>query len=118
MNSKIVDLFLEVLLTLFDVGVGQLIEILLASISSGVSEIRVSISSDPSGKLDIFLHDCDSFGMDTAKICIFENSSHVSLCSFLKGEKTLSLESQVGVDVAADVSDKSLEWSSWQEKIS
>ena len=36
-----------------------------------------SLSSDPSGQLDVFWHDGHSFGMDGAEIGVFEQSHQV-----------------------------------------
>ena len=102
---------------LLDVEVRQLEELLVVFFWLGISEVQVLVTPDPSSELHVFLHESDSLSVDTAEVSILKHAGEVCLCRLLEGHQSLSLESEVRVDVSADVSDQSLEWSSWQEEI-
>lgn len=46
-----------------------------------------TLATDSSGKLNIFRHDSDTFGVDGAQVGVFEQAHQVSLASFLKWKK-------------------------------
>ena len=98
--------------------VGKLKEMLVSMFFHVVTIVVIIVTSHSSGKLHVLSHDGDSLGMDGAEASILENADEIGLGCLLKGNECLSLESKVVVDVTANVSDKSLEWSSWNEKIS
>jgi len=77
-----------------------------------------SISTDSSCQLNILRHDGDSLCVNGTEVSIFEQSNQVRLGSFLKGENSVALESQVRFVVLGNFSDKSLERSFSDQKIS
>ena len=77
-----------------------------------------SLSSDSSGELDILWHDGDSLGVDGGEVGVFEKSNNVGLSSFLESKDSWWLESQVGLEIVCDFSNKSLEWKLSNEEFS
>lgn len=67
------------------------------------------LASDSSGELDISDHDCDSSGVDGAKVGVFEQADKVSLNSLLEGKESRALESEVVVGLVSDILNDSLE---------
>ena len=68
-----------------------------------------TLATDSSGQLDVFRHDSDSFGVDGAQVRVFEKTNQVSLASFLQGHDGRALETQIGLKVLCDLTDKALE---------
>lgn len=78
----------------------------------GCEDREVSLSSlspDSSGQLHILGHDGHTLGMDSAQVSIFEKTNQVALASLLQSHDGSALESQVGLEVLSDFTDKSLE---------
>ena len=65
------------------VKVEKILEVLLVEVQV-VPVISVEVASDPESQVDVFLHDCDPFGVDCAEDGVFEDADEVGLCSFLK----------------------------------
>ena len=68
-----------------------------------------SFTTDSSCQLDVLGHDRNSFGVDRAQVSVFEQTDQVALASFLQGHDSGALESEVGLEVLSDFTDKSLE---------
>jgi len=103
------DDLLELLHLVLLVIVRKLVEDFLASLRLQVSVIVEALTSDPSSKVQILLHHCNSVCVDGAEVSILKESSKVAFSSLLKGQKSLSLESKLSVDAFANSSDESLE---------
>ena len=54
-----------------------------------------TFTADATGKLDVLGHDGYTFGVDGAKVRVFEKAYHVSLGSLLQCEHCLGLETEV-----------------------
>lgn len=78
------------------------------SLSSGIEALG-SLATDSPGKLDILGHDCDTLGVDGTEICILKEPNKVSFCCLLQCQHCMALESQIGLEVLSDFSNKSLE---------
>ena len=73
-------------------------------------EIRLcSLSADSAGQLNVLGHDGDTLGVDGAQVGVFKQTNKVSLASFLKSHHSGALETQVGLEILSDFSDKTLE---------
>ena len=68
-----------------------------------------SLSADSAGQLNVFGHDGDALGVDGAQVGVFKKTNKVSLASLLKGHHSGALETQVGLEILSDFSDKTLE---------
>ena len=77
-----------------------------------------SFTSDSSGELKISGHDGDSLGVDGAQVGIFEETDEVSFSSFLEGQDSRGLESQIVLVIVSDFSDESLEGELSNEELS
>ena len=54
-----------------------------------------TLSSDPSGQLDVLGHDGDPLGVDGAQVGVLEESDEVSLAGLLESHDSAGLEPQV-----------------------
>jgi len=77
-----------------------------------------SVSSNSLGELEISGHDGDSLGVDSAQVGVFEEGDEVSLSSFLKGQNSWALESELLLELVSNFSDESLEGEFSDEEIS
>ena len=68
-----------------------------------------SLSADSAGQLNILGHDGDALGVDGAQVGVFKQTNKVSLASFLKSHHSGALETQIGLEVLSDFSNKTLE---------
>ena len=68
-----------------------------------------TFSTDATGQLDVLWHDGHTFGMDSAQVGVLEKANQVSFRCLLKSLDSRSLESQVGLEVLGDLTDKTLE---------
>ena len=82
------------------------------------SRFSETITSNSFGQLKILWHDSNSLGVNGAKIGIFEERNKVGFCCFLKGQDSLTLESNFLLELNSDFTDKSLERQFADEKIS
>ena len=69
-----------------------------------------TLSTDPSGKLDVLGHDGDPLGMDGAQVGVLEQTNKVGLAGLLQGHHRRALEPQVGLEVLGNLTDQPLEW--------
>ena len=69
-----------------------------------------SFTSDSSSQLDVFWHDGDSLGVDSAKVGVLKESNQVGFTSFLQSHDGAALESKIGFEILSNFSDQSLEW--------
>ena len=68
-----------------------------------------AFTADSAGELDVFGHDCDTFGVDSAQVGVLKQTNKVGLASFLKGHHGGALETQVGFEILSDLADQTLE---------
>ena len=68
-----------------------------------------SFSSNASGKLDVFGHNCHSLSMDCAQVGVFEQTHQVGLTSLLQSHHGRALEPKVRLKVLSNLTNKSLE---------
>ena len=116
-SIHVFHLGVELFHAFWDVSIWKLVECLLSGFWNSINVIVVMISSDSSGELHVFLHDGGSLGVDGAEVGVLEDTDEISLRCFLKGYESLSLESEVLIDRSANVSHKSVEWSSWEKHV-
>ena len=60
--------------------------------------------------MDVFGHDCDTLGVDGAKIGVLEQTNQVGLAGLLESHDGGALETEVGLEVLSDLPDQTLEW--------
>ncbi len=94
-----IEFLLESLHAFLLIAVWELVEGLLAVLIHMISEVVVVVTSDPPGKVHVFLHDCDSFGMKSTQVSIFKDTSEVSFGRFLESDESLCLEAEFRVNV-------------------
>lgn len=68
-----------------------------------------AFSTNAAGQLDVLGHDCDTLGVDGAKIGVFEKTDKVRLRGFLEGENGSRLESEIVLKVLRNLADEALE---------
>jgi hypothetical protein len=68
-----------------------------------------ALTTDATGELDVLWHDGHTFGVDGAKVGVFEETNEVSLGGFLEGENGGALETEVVLELGGDLTDESLE---------
>ena len=78
----------------------------------------VALATDPLGKLDILLHDCDTVSVDGAKVGVLEEANEVGFGGFLKGSDGAGLEPEITAESGGDFSNEPLEWKLPDEEIS
>ena len=77
-----------------------------------------SLATDSAGKLDVLGHDGDTLGVDGAQVGVLEQTNKVSLGGLLQGQDGRSLESEIGLEVLGDLTDKALEGQLADEELS
>ena len=78
----------------------------------------VVVASESSCQLHVLLHDGHSLGVDGADSSILQDADKVGLGRLLESKKGLGLEAEIVIDSSANISDQSLERSSWNEEVS
>jgi hypothetical protein len=68
-----------------------------------------ALPTNAAGELDVLWHDGHTFGVDGAKVGVFEETNEVGLGGFLEGEDSGALETEVVLELGGDLTDKSLE---------
>ncbi|KAL0132623.1 hypothetical protein PUN28_000406 [Cardiocondyla obscurior] len=68
-----------------------------------------TFATDSASQLDVFGHDGDSLGVDSAKVGVLKQSNEVGLASFLEGHHGGALEPEIGLEVLSDFTDQALE---------
>jgi hypothetical protein len=77
-----------------------------------------SLSSDSPGQLDVFGHDGDTLGVDSAQVGIFEETDKIRFRSFLQSHNSRALESQVSLEILSDFPHQPLERQLSDEELS
>jgi len=91
------------------VGVGKLVEDLVAGLGLGVSEVLEALAPDAAREVQVLLHHGDSRRVDGAEVGVLEETGQVALGCLLQREESLRLEAKLTVDALADGADESLE---------
>ena len=68
-------------------------------------------------KLDILGHDCHTLGVDGTQVCIFKETDEVGLRSFLQGQDSSGLETEIRLEILGDLTNQTLEGSLADEKV-
>ena len=68
-----------------------------------------TLSTDPSGQLDVLGHDGHPLGVDGAQVGILEESDQVGLASLLQSHHSAALEPEVSLEVLGNLPDEPLE---------
>jgi hypothetical protein len=68
-----------------------------------------TLTTDAAGKLDVFRHNGNTLGVDSAQVGVFEESNEVGFGGLLEGENRRSLEPQVTLEILGDLPDETLE---------
>jgi len=68
-----------------------------------------TLSANTAGELNVLGHDGDTLGVDGAQVGVLEQADEVGLGGFLEGQDGRSLETQVGLEVLGNLTDKTLE---------
>jgi len=69
-----------------------------------------TLSTDPSGQLDVLWHDGHTLGVDGAQVGVFKQTHQVGLAGFLEGADGGGLETEISLEVLGDFSHEALEW--------
>ena len=77
--------------------------------SKAMPMVLGTLSTDPSGKLDVLGHDGDPLGMDGAQVGVLEKTNQVGLAGLLQGHHRRALEPQVGLEVLGNLANQTLE---------
>ena len=75
-------------------------------------------TTDAASELDVLGHDGDPLGMDGSQVGVLKQTHQVSLSSFLEGEHSAGLESQVSLEVLGNLTHKPLEGQLADEQLS
>ena len=68
-----------------------------------------TFTTDTTGKLDVFGHDGDALGVDSAQVGVLEETDQVSLAGLLKSSDGGTLEAQIRLEILGDFTDETLE---------
>ncbi|KYN35149.1 hypothetical protein ALC56_10323, partial [Trachymyrmex septentrionalis] len=68
-----------------------------------------TLSTDSAGQLDIFGHDGNPLGMNSAKVGVLKQTDEIGFARLLKGHDGRALEAEIGLEVLSDFTDQSLE---------
>ena len=77
-----------------------------------------TLSTDTAGQLDVLGHDGDPLGVDGTQVGVLKQTNKVGLASLLQGHHGGALESQVGLKILCNLTDKTLEGELADEKLS
>ena len=91
-------------------GVRELQEDFISRLGLLVTEIKMSITSDPAGELHVLDLDGTALGMDGTQVSVLKDTYNVGFSCLLQGNKGLRLEAHLSTTgLSCDLSDKSLE---------
>ena len=76
-----------------------------------------TLTTDATGKLDVFGHDGYTLGVDGAQVGVLEETYQVSFASLLKGHDGRALEAQLSLEVLGYFTDQTLEGQLADEKL-
>jgi hypothetical protein len=68
-----------------------------------------ALATDAAGKLDVLRHDGHTLGVDGTEVGVLEQTNQVCLGSLLQGKHGRGLETEIGLEVLGDLTDKTLE---------
>ena len=77
-----------------------------------------ALSTDTAGKLNILGHDGNTLGVNGTQVSVLKESNKVGLSGFLEGKNSGSLETEIGLEVLGNLTDKTLERKLADQKIS
>ena len=81
-------------------------------------ECLSTLTTDTTSKLDVFGHDGDTLGVDSAQVGVFEETNEVSLGSFLESHHGRGLEAKVSLEILSDFTNQTLEGKLADEELS
>lgn len=99
------------------VSVWQLVENLVSGLFHAIDIVIVIVATDSTSEHHVWLHDSLALRMNSAEASVFKNTDNISFGSFLESLKGLSLETEVVINIGADVTDQPVKWSPWNEHI-
>ena len=70
-----------------------------------------TLTTDTTSKLDILGHDSHTLGVDGTQVGVLEQSNKVSFGSFLERQNSGGLETEIGLEVLSNLTNKTLEGS-------
>jgi len=68
-----------------------------------------ALTAETAGKLDVLALDGDTLGVDGAKVGVLEKGDEVSLNGLLESADGRALETEIGLEVLSDLTNKTLE---------
>ena len=68
-----------------------------------------TLTTDTTSKLDILGHDSHTLGVDGTQVGVLEQSNKVSFGSFLERQNSGGLETEIGLEVLSNLTNKTLE---------
>ena len=83
-----------------------------------MSSCSGAFTTDSAGELHVLGHDGHTFGVDSAKVCVFEETDHVGFGGLLEGEDCRGLEAEVVLELRCNLTNESLEWKLSDEELS
>ena len=76
-----------------------------------------TLTTDSAGELYVFRHNGHSLGVDGAQVGVLKQTNEIGLASLLKSHYGGALETQIGLEVLSDFTDKTLEWQLADEQL-
>ena len=76
-----------------------------------------ALTTDAAGELNVLGHDRHTLGVDGAQVGVLEEANKVSLRGLLECRDGRRLETEVGLEVLGDLTDKALEWQLADEEL-
>ena len=86
--------------------------------TSASSKHLSTLTTDAAGKLDVLGHDGHTLGVDGSQVGILEETDEVSLSSLLEGEHSGGLETEIGLEILSNLTNKALEGELADEQLS
>ena len=77
-----------------------------------------TLTTDAAGKLDVLGHDGHTLGVDGSQVSVLEQANQVGLSGLLEGEHGRALETEIGLEVLGNLTDKALEGQLADEELS
>ena len=77
-----------------------------------------TLSSNTSGQLDVFRHDSNTLGVDSAQVGVFKQTDQVRFRRLLQSTDGCTLETQIGLEVLGNLAHQTLEWQLADEQLS
>jgi hypothetical protein len=68
-----------------------------------------AFTANATSEVDVFGHNCDALGVDSAQVCVLEQANQVSLSGLLKRHNCSALEAEIGLEILGDFTNKTLE---------